>query len=439
MSKASILIIDDHPKTAALYASTLEIYIGAEVIEKIDIDEALDYLESFEPDAIIVRAKIGERKTDKIIFDLIQKKNLKSKLFVFGSGELNMHQATLFPKEIEVKNVIATIAKELKITAKEMAQLDVGKFYPFKFSSLVAGLTLVCDIYIKNQQGDHTLFLPKENKLHNEIFNLLKLQNIHEIYVLATDRLKFMNSQLVYLVEFLAEDELNLKDRIFIANHAYKNVRDMALRMQISPEVVAMTETCIETIQSIVSKMPKLSELMQNISDASDKNFKQTLLISFICNHIISNIEWGTNEHKVKLTFVAFFHNITLDSNFVLINTQEKLDQANIPIKEKEYISKHALRSAKIVTLYKKIIPMGVDTIIKQHHGSRNGIGFSAAPQSISPLALIFLVADEWVTTIMSAEETGTIVSKDQLINIVRNKYKTLSFEKIINALEKIT
>ena len=438
MSKPTILIVDNHTKTSMLYASTFEVYLGANVVEQKDIDEAKNYLESFEPDIIVVRSRIEERKVDKVIADIIQKKNLKSQLYVIGTSDLSVHEAQVFSKDVEMNKLVYNLAKDLGVTAEDMANADVGMFYPFKLSNLVPGITLITSIYLKDEDNNFNVFMEKENKLHKEIFNILKLQKVDEVFVEAKDRLKFINSQIIFLSEYLAEDELSLKDRVFIANKAYKTVRESALRMQISPEVVSMTETCIHTMQTIVDQIPKLSQLMKTIEESSDANFNQSLLTSFICNHIIDNIEWGTQEHKVKLTFVSFFHNITLGPEFILINSNERLAQYNMSSKDRDKIMKHALQAAKIVSQYKSMIPMGVDTIIKQHHGSRDGIGFSPSPQSISPLALIFLVADEWITNILWAEDKGVRTEKNQLLNIVRNKYKTLSYEKIIAALEKI-
>ena len=84
-------------------------------------------------------------------------------------------------------------------------------------------------------------------------------------------------------------------------------------------------------------------------------------------------------------------------------------------------------------------IPLGVDAIIKQHHGSRSGVGFSQSPQSISPLALVFLIADEWVTNLMISEKNNYHLSHEVLLTIVKNKYRSLSFQKIIKSLEKLT
>lgn len=438
MIKPTILIVDNHQKTSMVYASTFEVYLGAAVVEKSNLDDAIKYLESFSPDIILVRSKIGDRKADKVMLDLIKKSNLKSELFVVGTSDLSVHEAHIFSKDVEMKQLLTSIARLFNITAKDMAQINVGHYFPFKLSNLVPGLSLATGIYLKDKENNFSLFLDKENKLLKEIFNILKIQNVTEIYVKSEDRLKFINSQIMFLKEYLAEDELSLSERVFISNQAYKTVRENALRMQITPEVISMTETCIDTMQSILTKVPKLSELIKMLEKSAEENFQQSLLTSFICNHIIEHTEWGTYEHKVKLTFVSFFHNITLAPELILINSQEKMDQLLIPDKQKNEIMRHAIQAAKIVSEFKSRIPMGVDTIIKQHHGSRSGIGFSASPQSISPLALIFVVADEWVTAIMWAQKNDIKITKNQILNIVKNKYKTLSYEKIIRAMEKL-
>lgn len=109
----------------------------------------------------------------------------------------------------------------------------------------------------------------------------------------------------------------------------------------------------------------------------------------------------------MKLTFVSFFHNITLPSELIFINTTEELEAFGGPPSIKKKIEEHALDSAKILTKFKSRVPLGLETIIKQHHGARDGIGFDSFSQNISPLALVFLVADEWATLMLKSEKMG--------------------------------
>jgi hypothetical protein len=436
MSK--VLIVDYYPKTSQLYTLSLEAYVGASVVEMSDVAQAIDFIKDFLPPVIITRGMFEQRDVGQKLYSVLVENNIKSSLIVIGKSALSYQEATLLEEEVDVKVVIKQVASILGVTAKDMAARDVGEYYPFKLKSLFPKLGLVCDLFLRSNEGEYKVFLKKGNVLFQEMMTFLEFQNQTELYVKAPERLKFTNSIMMHLSDFMAQDELTVQESVVLSNQAFLMVRESAQKLQITPEIIMMTETNINTMMSIVSRVPKLNQLMESITTSTDDNFKQSLLISYICNHIIDNIEWGTQEQKVKLTFVSFFHNIILPAEHILINSDERLEDAKLDDKAKARVLNHPLLAAKIVDRYKSGIPLGVDAIIKQHHGSRSGTGFAQSPQSISPLALVFLIADEWVTNIMISERQNYHLTQENLLNILKNKYRSLPFQKIITAMEKL-
>lgn len=433
----SVVIIDDYEKFSSLYATSLEVYLNVSVSKFNKYSDAVEFLKDNFADVVISRSKISNENVDKKLHTFLRKKNQNTFLYIVGKSELDIYSAKNLNKNFEIPSLIKSVAKDLCITPQHMAALNVGEYFPFAVKDIVSNLALVCDIFINNGT-DFNVILSKDSHFSGDVANILKHQQIDTIYVNSKDRLNFINSQLIYFQELFAEDAVSLSDEFAITNKAYKLIRQNTLEMNISAEVVLTTEKCIDTIQSIVKKIKTLDELFEVVKDSSDLIFTQTIMLCFICNHLIENIEWGTNEQKIKLTFVSFFHNITLPPSTLLINDNQRLQAANLTPQDRKEVLNHALNAAKIVDKYKRNIPLGVDTIIKQHHGSRDGVGFNAFPQSISPLAIIFLVADEWVTAILRAQQKNLTITKGDLMNIVKNKYKTLSFEKVIEAFKKI-
>lgn len=439
VSDKKILVIDNHERISNLYISSFEVCLNVKVLKFQNYHESKEYLNSCSDqiDVIIARSTIEEMNVDKMVYSQIKKNNVDTLLYVLGDSKLSIYDAKIFNDEVKIPSLIRSLAHDLSISPQHMASLDIGDFYEFKIDYIITDTVLICDLYVKNDE-EYSLFLSKNDKLTVEVFSILRNQGHNSIYVRSEKRLKFINSQLIFCQELFSEDKMSLRDEIFISNSAYKLIRNSIMDMNISNEVITTTEKCIATIQSIVGQHSKLNSLFEELGSSKDVNFKQTILLAFICNHLIDVIEWGTHEQKVKLTFVAFFHNITLDSKHILINNSERLKRSNLSAKSKKEVLDHALNSARIVNHFKKVIPFGVDTIIKQHHGSVDGIGFNSFPQSISPLAIVFLVADEWVTNMLIADQQERKVNKDELMNIVRSKYKSLSFERVIEAFSKI-
>src|SRR5690606_12585819 len=133
--------------------------------------------------------------------------------------------------------------------------------------------------------------------------------------------------------------------------------------------------------------------------------FKHTQILTYICLHIIKNIDWGNAEQEEKISFIAFFHDIALEKDeHAEIKTTIELKKANFPLAERQLIEKHAQLAAEFVSKFPHA-PMGADQIIRQHHGTLNGIGFSEHwGNNISPISIVFIVAEEFTRIIMKRE-----------------------------------
>jgi hypothetical protein len=148
-------------------------------------------------------------------------------------------------------------------------------------------------------------------------------------------------------------------------------------------------------------------------------------------------MEWGTSEQKVKLAFVCFFSNIFLDEeNYLLVHSDNDIESLDCSVADKAQINNHAINAAKLLSKYYINLPFGIDTIVKQHHGNRYGIGFQQSPSSVSPLALVYIISDAWVSVILNSEKIGRPLSDGQALSVVKNKYKGMMFQEITDALD---
>lgn len=439
-SHNAILLVDNHSRSSQLYSVGLEAYVGAEVTVLGSVEEAIEFLSSNTPSIIITRSMFEQRDAGVKFAQFIEQGKLKTQLIILGPTKVSVHQATIYEENVEVRDVIKKCAVLLGVTAKAMAEKDVGEFYPIKLSILCPNLVLVCPIYKKNAEGEYVKFLDVESKLHPEILTIIKSTGDGQIYVQAGQRLKFVNSITMFLAELMADDRLSLEDSILFANNSYNIVRDAARRMMISPITIHATEANINTMISITGKIPKLSQFLKMTTSSVSPVFRHSLLTTFVASHIIDKMEWGTNEQKVKIAFVCFFSNLLLTQDeYILTHSDEDLALLNCSDADKDNIKNHAINAAKLLSKYYTNLPFGIETIVKQHHGNRYGTGFTQNPSTISPLALVYIISDEWVSLIMRAEKNKMALIRSDSLNLVKNKYKGMMFMEIINALNELT
>ena len=84
---------------------------------------------------------------------------------------------------------------------------------------------------------------------------------------------------------------------------------------------------------------------------------------------------------------------------------------------------------------------MGVDLLIKQHHGMTNGVGFTLDfKDDISPLSKIVLISEAFVEEFMKGKDQDPHFQIDikKVISELNLKFKRNSYKKIILTLESL-
>jgi hypothetical protein len=81
---------------------------------------------------------------------------------------------------------------------------------------------------------------------------------------------------------------------------------------------------------------------------------------------------------------------------------------------------------------------MGTDQIIRQHHGQLNGIGFSDHyGANVSPMAIVFIVAEEYTRIIMK-REAGPF-DREEMMRELKDVFPTSRFAKIVEKLATVS
>ena len=215
----------------------------------------------------------------------------------------------------------------------------------------------------------------------------------------------------------------------------HENIREIG----VTDDTAKLALAGIDSMNVIIGQVPTLKALLSNL-EASQSSFryKHCLLGNFLCFHIVSKMEWGTQDQSSKLSMVAFFHDIALNEDSLCeIHSDFELDNADFSDKQKQTVEKHALQAAKLLQQFPDL-PLGVDLIIKQHHGTRSGIGLSMNTQSISPLALVFIVAELWAHKILNSLKAGDVISKDAAISQLKQRFSQPVFRKVIDSLDRV-
>lgn len=206
------------------------------------------------------------------------------------------------------------------------------------------------------------------------------------------------------------------------------------------------SKAAIPVIQSVIG------ELATSFVTSDDEVSKKILAIlksrsrlAYKCSHILGVIAlqmlkettWSNTEIEKKIATAAFFHDLTLQKDdWIFITGQGRLDKLEITDEERTNIMEHAQRGAHLVSELKEL-PIGTDTLILHHHGSRNGIGFPERWDSeVNQVEAVFIIAEDFALTMLGHYLNGENCSAHDTIADLAVKYESKEALQTIELLK---
>lgn len=433
------LLVENNAKIAEIYQLNLALYAGLEIVVTHSAQGALDLLKKQNFPLIIARARIGKEDVASILTSSLQEQEIDIPVLVIGEG--------VFPKKgasgpikgsLNLKSVIKGAAQALGITAIDMANKEVEEYFPLSARYFEWISHPCCTVYGKSSIHFNEIF--ETNKpIERKKFTELCRESAGIFYVKKLDRLKIVDQITAELMAGLDEKDLNPDEQVQAAENNLQLLSQKLLSLGITEETIMLAQKGIKGMITNSKKYPKLGPLLRRmLANESGYLYRHTQIVTYISLHIVRNIDWGTPEQEEKIAFISFFHDIALENEEqAKIKSKEELRTAQFDTKTRDLVEKHAQLAAEIVHKYPHA-PMGADQIIRQHHGVLNGLGFSDHfGANLSPMALVFLIAEEYTRIILNNE--GSALESKALIRELRDVFPGHRLGKIIDLVESIS
>ena len=441
MAKALLLTLDK--EFSDLLTLNLALFINFEVIVKDNLEEGLVIIDSLpDLDLIIVPDKIGEANIALGIHNHLNSCYLDIPLLIVG------HEPTLVDEHIMIEGpanwqkVIKYAAKIMDISPLSLVDQDIEDFYPVLLRYFYRIETCICDIYLaipRSTEKSKLKFIkriPVNETIDQSLLDKWYEQGVEKLYIEKESRLKFGKAIAQSILDDLDNPNLSPIEKIQVQSDAYQYIGEEVAEMGLSKESIKMADKTIDSMKETIASDKTLKDLLDELEkNKTSYLFKHALLISYIGHHIMDLAEWGSEEQSSKLAFVAFFHDLTLvNPIFAQVETEEELKGLELSEDEEKAVSEHALKASMLFRTYPQL-PIGADIIIKQHHGAVNGIGYPEYISSrVSPLAIIFIVCEEYVNMILTDDD----FDKDSAILELREKYSQMAFKRALDAIDKL-
>lgn len=446
------VLISNNEVICNLYEINMRAYVATNVTIKEDYDSAMGLFEHAPDLNAIICINSNQDETQKILNleNFLKEKNLQIPLIVVSGDKTEFSTKLIIKNKYDIRGILQTMAKILEVTAKDMAQRPVPKFFPIPIRLIKTMVTTDCDIYYRSQNEDleteYFKIIEEDDSIGEKLGKYLE-EGVKELFVDSQFRLKFINKATEALLSELNSDDVSIEDKVEITSQAHGLVAEEIFESEeISDEVAKISETCINAIKDTVRDVPKMKNLLAMLmANKSDYIYKHSVLATYVANGIIENISWGSKEQQEKVVFALFFHDIFLVPIFrkhpKCTNEEELLFEDNVSDEDKEIVLDHAKMAGQMVKTFPKC-PMGADMIITQHHGMTSGQGFAVNyKDDISPLSKIMIISEYVSSHILTRLEQGDKANynnKDEIMAQLMDRYKSHTYKKIIQAFAEV-
>jgi len=434
-----VLFVGKNSQFNNAIALNLDVILKIEVVFKSKIEDVLEYLKggSEVVDLIIVASMVNEKHTAVEIYKHLQTYQMEIPLVSMEKDSVGEKVIRKLDPDRPVEEIVSEMAQILQI-APVLENESTPEFFPIpiKYYYFIDEIFVHTYIRIKKENNpDHYVMRFRKGDMYikGDIKKYYE-KGVSFFYVKFNDRLYFVNEVTDRIISKLQSELSDDAEKIALLEDCNDIVSGLLLTRGISDETVKLAKASMKKMEEIVYTYPKLGDLLKLLlNNPTSFRFRRTQLTTYVAFHIVSNMEWGSTEQQEKLSFVAYFHDITLQCDkYAMIKNNEEVIAANLNQFDEQTIVYHAKKAAELVRDYPRL-PIGADTIILRHHGTMGGRGFAKTfSNNLEPLTVVFLIAEAYANYLL--EYYGNITNAE-IMDELNIDFPKSQYRKIIKTL----
>ena len=435
------ILIEPDEGLRKIFSINLNTYALTDVIDRTGAKDTIELLKILPSISLIIcKNEIDGDKTAVHIANFLKEENLDIPMIILGECKelVDTYLTLKYPIswEILIKHAANTlgVSQDLIEKQKEPAFVAIDSFYFYDIQHTP------CDVYIriKKNNGEYQFVkrLHNQDKFTPEDIKKYESQGLKQFYVPKDYQQYFVNFVTNNIIKNLERDDLSLKERLSTNANAYEIVKDQISIAGLDQASTELADSCIQSMVKSINSSPKLADLLKELfSSKISYAYQHAHLVAVIGDFILSKQTWYKPQHLDLFTFVAFFSDITLKSEIeIKINSPHDLKNASLNDAQKQKVNSHALDASEIVTDHPSQTEDMI-TIIKQHQGALDGIGFVDDPsEELHPIAKVFVVSDAFVKVMLDPDAPK---NKKDILSILYAQFTNEKYQKIIKVLER--
>lgn len=452
LAKFNFLLLESDPRVISILRENFEkefdAYLQLAKSES-DLDGALgDVI-----DLVICRNEFvsdeGEpfAAANKLI-EKCERANRKLVAVFIGEVDGEGRELRCLEERFKIEDLNQAVIEELGLTKHDLALFKLPEYLSIPVNNFFLIDKACCDVFIKikKKQGDQFIKrIMKDDELDRETIEKYKDMGLTEFFVAKDDHVKVLTALLNQGMNRI----LGIKERggsqFEVVGETYEITGHLIEALGINDQTVRMCDATIGNIKKSIEGRDKLGMMLISIlRDKSCYAYKRNYLTGLFCAELVPHMGWGRGEIEKsnfeKMLFVAFFHDILIREDKLLkIHSDQEMEDLELPGIHRTQVMNHANKVATMVQAYPHA-PQGVDIIIRQHHGSANGVGFPEAySNNISPMALAFIVVENYVIEILRELDMTKKLNLNNVFDRMNKKFPLVNYKKVVSILKALS
>jgi len=297
--------------------------------------------------------------------------------------------------------------------------------------------SVCCDVFIRLPKKKFLKLFHAKDHYDKERIELYIKKKQRYLYVRREDYQAFQETFSQLIFSKLASKKLTTDQRSLGELVAYTHIHEQIKEIGISPVVAKQAKQAIESSITLMKSDPSLHDLFQKIMRGNDFISEHSLLLTYICGQICSKVSWKSDTTLQKLSMACLLHDVGLtDPELAKIDGIESPEAQELSTEDMKTLVAHPSKSAEIIRQAKELYS-DVDVIVSQHHERPDGNGYprGLAPNSVSPLSCIFIIAEDYALKIIGKKENE--INFKAIKEEFEVKYKKGNFRKPLEGFIK--
>ena len=449
------ILISDHDFLTETLKVNLQVYLTCKVVVIKDVPTLMQLVSIDQTyDFILCLSSILKKDISTEVYKVHQKYIKNAPLIFLGHVKDIPSGAFNVVNPFEILSIVRLVAKELNWTAKDLISRVSPEFIPIPMQLIKESKVAIDDLYWNscNTSEPFTLVANYQDDIQKKAIAWSN-NNVTQLYIRAENRLRAMNILNKSLIKSLntalenpqiADVEKIQSSADLFASYFSDAESIHQLSEEVRVDLGTLANKTTQLVAQLTFKVPANLTKMIELFKKSPSEFipRHSFLATYFAIEMVKSESWYSAQVEEKLCMLLFFHDIILLPLYQKYpelpdDEEEIMNSQLINEKEKQLFKWHPQLIAQMVSQIPGL-PVGLDQLILQHHGTLNGDAHSKEMQEdVSILAKVVMVAEHFAVQLLKSKLPLKNETREVILRNLGEKFKRRSYLKLLGLLEK--